>query len=88
MVPVFVGEENGGNFSRIDAGQGEALKSFPRAQSRVEEDRLSFCPQDRSVSAAPAAKDDKFHAAQANATVGSEQTASAFRSWPNRLVLS
>jgi len=88
MVPMFVGEENGGNFAGVDAGQGEALKGFPRAQSRVEKDSLSFCPQDRGVSAAPTAKDDKFHIAQANDTVGLGQTASAFRSWPKRLLLS
>jgi hypothetical protein len=37
---------------------------------------------------APTAKDDKFHTAQANDTVGLGQTASAFRSWPKRLLLS
>jgi hypothetical protein len=83
VVSVFVGEEDGGNFPRIDAGQGEALEGLSRAQSHVEQDRASVRPQDRRVAAAPAAKDDKFHAADATGMAGAGQTGSAFRSWPN-----
>lgn len=31
VVAVFVGEEDGGNFPRIDPGQGETLEGFARA---------------------------------------------------------
>ena len=88
VVAVLVGQEDGGNFPRIDPGQGETLDGFARAQSRVEEDGASVSPQNRRVAAAPAAKNNKFHAANLTSAAGAGQTASAFRSWPKRLLLS
>ena len=83
VIAVFVSQEDGGNRPRVDSGQGKTLEGFARAQSRVEKDGASVRPQDCRVAAAPAAKDDEFHAADPTGAAGAGQTGSAFPSWPN-----